>query len=434
MKQKIILISLLLVLFETAIFAQSNFKLQTQALAEASPESVGMSAERLKRIDDLLQSYLKDQKIAGAVAVVARKGKIVYQKNMGSNGIGNQSEMKKDDIFRIASMTKPITSLALMMLYEEGKFLLDEPLSKYIPEFKNPQILTSFNEKDSSYTAEPAKKQITIRHILTHTSGIPYGFIEPKKFGKIFAKASVPDLANGGKFTIADKMKMLAKLPLAHEPGEKWTYGLSSDVCGYLVEVLSGMSLSDFCEKRIFEPLEMKDTHFFYPESEEKRLVKVQFSNKEGKAEKYTNQPEAQFTDFPVKGAKMYYSGGSGLSSTAIDYLKFCQMILNGGEYNGKRLLSRKTVELMSMNQVGDLCAGWSCDKFGLGFSILTEKNSHKNLGSIGRLGWGGIFNTAFWIDAKEGIAAVIMMQIYPFSHNEIFQKFENAVYQAVTD
>jgi len=404
-------------------------------LKGANAESAGMSAERLKRIDALLKDQYDKKWLPGAVAIVVRNGVITYHQSMGTSGIGNDQPMKKNDIFRIASMTKPITSIAMMILLEEGKYMLDEPVSKYIPEFKTMNVLKDFNEKDSSYTTVPAKKPITIRHLLTHTSGIPYGFTN-KTAGSIFAKAKVPDLASVENITIAEKMKVLATLPLLHEPGEKFTYGLNTDVLGYLVEVLSGMNLSDFCEKRILQPIGMSDTHFFWPESAEDRLVKMYGDNKStGLIFKYpADNPDAKRINYPTKGAKTYFSGGSGLSSTALDYAKFLQMILNGGTYNGNRIVSRKTIELMSTNQIGELTLGGGT-QFGLGFSILTEKGTFRQLGSEGRLGWGGAFNTTFWIDPKEKLVAVLMIQIYPTSHQqELYTKFETAVYQAIND
>jgi CubicO group peptidase (beta-lactamase class C family) len=416
-------------------FAQASYRTLAQELREASPAEVGMSAERLQRLDQVVEDYMSKQWLPGATVIVARQGKIVYHKAFGTSGIGNNQAMKKDDLFRIMSMTKPIVSVALMMLYEEGKFLLDDPLHRYIPEFKNPTVLKTFNEKDTTYTTEPAKGEITIRQILSHTSGIPYGFLDAKKWGAILAKAKVPDFATGYKLTIGDRMKILAKQPLVHNPGEKWTYGLNTDVCGYLVEVLSGMSLSDFCEKRIFQPLGMNDTHFFYPENAENRLVQVYQENKDGKVEKAKDPNEIKRVEYPIKGAKTYFSGGSGLSSTALDYLKFCQMVMNGGDFNNQRLLSRKTVELMGSNQIGDLPMGWgSQEKFGLGFSVGNERSAAKKLGSVGRLGWGGALATNFWIDPKEKVAVVIMLQIYPFTHGDVFERIENAVYQSIID
>ena len=405
-----------------------------QVLKDATPESAGMSSERLKKIDALFKEQYDKKWLPGAVAIVARNGVVTYHQSMGTSGIGNDQPMKKNDLFRIASMTKAVTSIAMMILFEEGKYMLDEPVSKYIPEFKTMNILKDFNEKDSTYTTVPAKRLITIRQLLTHTSGIAYGFTN-KTIGTIYAKAKVIDLSSIENFTIGEKMKILSTMPLLHEPGEKFTYGLSTDLLGYLVEVLSGMNLSDFCEKRIFQPIGMSDTHFFWPEVADDRLVKMYGDNKEGTIFKYPAEyPDTKRMAYPVKGAKTYFSGGSGLSCTALDYAKFLQMILNGGVYNGNRLVGRKTIELMSSNQIGELTLGNGV-QFGLGLSILTEKGTFRQLSSAGRLGWGGAFNTTYWIDSKEKMVVVLMTQIFPTSHQqELYTKFETAVYQAIVD
>jgi CubicO group peptidase (beta-lactamase class C family) len=408
---------------------------QAQNLQESkTPESAGMSAERLKRVDALLKEQIDKKWLPGAVAIVARNGVVTYHQAIGTSGIGNDQTMKKTDVFRIASMTKPVTTVAMMLLLEDGKYMLDEPVAKYIPAFKTMQVLDKFNEKDTTYTTIPAKRPITIRQLLTHTSGIGYGFTD-KTTGAIYAKAKLTDLATTDKMTIADEVKILATLPLLHEPGAKFTYSLSTDVLGYLVEVLSGTNLSDFCEKRIFQPIGMTDTHFFRPETDETRLVNVYGENKEGALIKYTpDSPEAKRLSFPTRGAKTYFSGGSGLSSTALDYAKFLQMLLNSGTYNGTKLLSRKTVELMSTNQIGDLTLGGGT-QFGLGLSILTDKGTFRQLSSAGRLAWGGAFNTTFWIDPKEKMVVVLMTQIYPTSHqSELYTKFETLVYQSIID
>lgn len=428
MKLKLAIIALLLIL---------NLNLTAQKtgneLMVANPESVGLSSERLKRIDAHLKNHLDKKWIPGAVAMVARKGKIIYSTNIGASGI-NKQDMKVDDIFRLASMTKPIVTTAMMILVEEGKCLLEDPISKYIPEFKSPIILKEVNTKDSSFTSEPSPSEITIRQLLSHTSGIGYGFTNSKVSGVIYGKAKIPDGANIENATIAEKMKILAKQPLLHAPGTKWTYGLGIDVAGYLVEILSGQTLSDFCEERILKPLDMKDTHFFRPESEENRMVSV-FTEINGNLLNAMPFPQAKNLYFPTRGAKTYFSGGSGMSGTATDYMKFMQMILNNGTFNGIRILSRKSIEVMSNNQIGDLSINTNGTKFGLGFSVEVPQSSYRKLGSVGRLGWGGLYNTLFWIDPKEQVIAVLMTQIYPSTHQkELYDKFENLVYQAMVD
>jgi len=404
---------------------------QTAILQSALPEKVGMSATRLKQIDKHLQNYIDKQWVAGAVGIVARNGKIVYHNSLGYSNIANKTPMKKDDIFHIMSMTKPVVSLAIMMLYEENRLMLDEPVSNYIPEFKNLQVLDSTVAKDSSFVATPTRKPLTIRHLLSHTSGIGYGFIYPT-VRAIYAKAGIPDGASalrGSKVKMSEKMKILATMPLMHQPGERWTYGLSTDMLGYLVEIISGQSLADFVEQRILKPLTMNDTHFGLPKEKENRLTSVYYENEKGALGQYRKED----ADFLIEGGRTYFSGGSGLVSTAMDYLKFAQMLLNGGELNGTRLVSRKTVEIMTANQIGGLFINATGDKFGLGFSV-PEASGYKGVGAANSYGWGGAFTTNFWFDKKEGIAAVLMTQIAPTSHGDVVDKFKIAVYQALND
>ncbi len=404
-----------------------------QDLKFNKPETVGMSTERLNKIENFINSQIDKNYIPGAVMMIARNSSVVYSKAIGKSGIGEQ-EMKVDDIFRLASMTKPIVSTALMILLEEGKCLLEDPVSKYIPEFKNTMIIKEVNAKDSTFTSEKATKTLTIRHLLSHTSGIGYAFTNPKLTGVLYAKAKIPDGANIENFTIAEKMKLLAQQPLLHEPGAKWTYGLSTDMLGYLIEVISGKNLSDFVEERILVPLKMNDTHFFRDDKDEQRLVPV-YTEMGGKIFNAMSFPQAKNLYFPTRGAKRYYSGGSGLSSTATDYMRFMQMIVNGGILNGTRIISRKSVEAMSTNQIGNISINERGTKFGLGFSVETTESTFVKLGSPGRLGWSGLYNTVFWIDPKEKIVAVLLTQIYPTTHQkELYDTFENLVYSSIID
>jgi CubicO group peptidase (beta-lactamase class C family) len=335
--------------------------------------------------------------------------------------------MHRDDIFRIASQTKAITSVAVMMLFEEGKLLLDDPISKYIPEFANPRVIDKFNEKDTTYTTIKANREITIRDLLTHTSGIDYAGIGSAHMNAIYAKSGIPTGFVSEKIILGDKIRKLGKLPLVHQPGEKFTYGLNVDVLGYLVEILSGESLDKYFHSHIFEPLGMNDTYFYLPASKNDRLVKV---SAEDKNHQLVNAPEA-FVNYPlVQGT--YYSGGAGLSSTIKDYATFLQMLLNKGEYNGKRLLSRRTVELMTTNQIGDLNLG--SDKFGLGFEITTAQGQAKLGISEGSFSWGGYFATTYWADPKERLVCLLFMQQSPLSHSEISEKFKAMVYQALNN
>lgn len=400
---------------------------KSKVLREASPESVNVSSERLARIDKMLQQTIDSGWTAGAVGFIARDGKIVYNKAFGVSDIGTNKKMLPDDIFRIASQTKAITSIGAMMLFEEGKFLLDDPVSKYIPEFRNPQVLETFNEADTTFTTIPAKREITIRDLMTHTSGIDYAGIGSPGMRAIYAKAGIPGGFGTDKMVLSDKMKALGRMPLVHQPGERFTYGLNIDVLGYLIEVWSGESLDQYFRKHIFEPLGMNDTYFYIPETRVSRIVEV---NTESQGHKVTEMAQ-DFVNYPLlKGT--YFSGGAGLSSTTMDYAIFLQMLLNNGEYNGKRLLARRTVDLITSNQIGVL--NRNRNKFGLGFEITT-KDGQAELGiSEGSFSWGGYFGTTYWADPKERLVCLVFMQQSPLSHAEIQNKFKAMVYQALDD
>jgi CubicO group peptidase (beta-lactamase class C family) len=400
---------------------------QPLTLEEALPSTAGVSAERLTRIDNLIQQGVDSGWIAGATALIARNGRIVYNKAFGVKDLESKSQMQKDDIFRIASQTKAITSIAAMMLFEEGKFLLDDPISKYIPEFAHPTVLDKFNEKDTTYTRVPAKREITVRDLLTHTSGIDYAGIGSPAMVAIYSKAGIPTGFVSEKIFLGDKMKLLGRLPLVHQPGEKWTYGLNVDVLGYLIEVLSGESLDSFFKTRIFEPLGMTDTWFYLPKEKQSRLVKVIGEDKNHKVIPLN----LEMANYPLADGT-YYSGGAGLSSTTEDYAKFLQMLLNHGVYNGKRLLARRTVDLITMNQIGEL--GLGTDKFGLGFDITTKAGEAVLGMSEGSFSWGGYFATTYWADPKEKIAGLLFFQQMPLTHGELQAKFKAMVYQALDD
>ncbi|MCF2443192.1 beta-lactamase family protein [Dyadobacter sp. CY345] len=403
--------------------------LNAQILVEVKPETVGLSIERLKRVDKVLQEYVDKQEVAGAVALIVKDGKIVYQKGFGLDDVSSKTPLKQDAIFRIASQTKAITSTAVMILYEEGKFLLDDPVSKYITEFKNPKILDKFNETDSSFTTKPAKREITIRDLLTHTSGISYPLIGSKEAKAIYAKNNIPSGIGTPDYVLADVIKRLGGMPLIHEPGERFSYGLNTDVLGYLVEVVSGKSLNDFFKERIFEPLGMKDTYFYLPENKKNRLAKLYTEDDNGKTIVPENSPGFN-NDYPKVNGK-FYAGGAGLTSTAYDYAIFLQTMLNGGEYNGKRILSPAVVNLMTRNQIGDLNQGRN--KFGLGFSIASSKEAARIPIPENTFEWGGIFGTTYWADPKNKIVGLLMTQEYPNSSwGEMQDKFKVLVYQSL--
>ena len=407
-------------------------KISAQKITQAvKPETAGFSAERLKRIDANLSDWVNKGWMNGAVGLVVREGKIIYYKSAGFNDLKTKSAMQKDGIFRIASQTKAITSVAVMMLYEEGKFLLDDEVSKYIPAFANERVLDKFDEKDSSYTTVPAKRQITIRDLLTHTSGLGYAQIGSKEANAIYAKKNITAGLDVHDDSLGDAMKRLGALPLMQQPGEKWTYGLNVDLLGYLVEIWSGTSLDNFFRQRIFEPLGMTDTYFNVPAEKANRLVYLYSEDSVGHLIQQSGKVLGLDVNFPLR-KKTYFSGGGGLSSTVFDYAVFLQMLLNRGEYNGKRLLSRNTVRMMTMNQIGNIDFG--NNKFGLGFAIVTEKGSADFPSQTGTFSWGGAFSTSYWADPKEKMIVIFYRQSFVTTHGELGDKFRVLAYQALND
>lgn len=396
--------------------------------SDAKAEEAGFSESRLSRIDNLLEEHVKNQNIPGAVALIVRNGKIVYHKAFGYSDVDKKNALKKDAIFRIASQSKAITSLAVMMLWEEGKFLLDEPVSKYIPEFKNPKVLKTFNPQDSTYTTEPASREITIRHLLTHSSGIDYAVIGSQEFKAIYARAGIPSGIGNDQDVLADKMKLLGSMPLKHQPGERWTYGLNTDVLGYLVEIWSGLTFDQFLKTRIFDPLGMSDTYFYLPKNKHNRLVALH-GNKDGKVFKMESAAyDALDVNYPNLKGK-YFSGGAGLSSTVEDYAKFLQVFLNKGEFNGHRLLGRKTVEMMLIDQLPELD-----NEFGLGFGLETSKNDYRSPSSMGTFSWGGAFSTSYWADPQEKVIGLLYTNVYNNPYGFVAEKFKVLTYQAIED
>lgn len=413
--------------------AQTESILYSPPLAEGVAEDAGMSEERLSRIDDMIESAIDQNQIPGAVALVARDGEIVYKKAFGMADNQEGRELRTDHIFRIASQTKAITSTAVMMLWEQGLFQLDDPISEYLPVFGEAQILDTFNENDTTYTTTPAENQITIRDLLTHTSGIGYGVIDgDARFKMIYEKAGVTDLFTTEDITIEESVTKLAKLPLHHEPGEKYTYSEGLDVLGYFIEEMSGMPFDEYLRTHIFEPLGMDDTWFYLPESKHDRLVTVQRKDENGNWESY---PVTFYDpDYPREGAMTFFSGGAGLSSTVEDYAKFLQMYLNNGEYAGTRLLSRTTVNFLMQNQIGDLFDDRGRG-YGLAFGIINENGEISGgRGSIGTFDWGGYFNTQYFADPNENVIGLIFKQTQGPTGDETGWKFRQLVFQAIDD
>jgi CubicO group peptidase (beta-lactamase class C family) len=415
--------------FFILILTSSFFNLQAQAtLNQASPEAVGISTERLKKIDDLLQNAVDDDYLPGAVVMIGRKGQIPYLEAFGYRDVAGKDPMEVDDIFRMASMTKPIVSVGIMMLYEEGYFLLDDPISKFAPEFAEMQVFGEWDEKKENYTTTPANKPITFRQLLSHTSGIGYPFIN-EDLRLIAQKKGLIQGYSVLDVSLKENMKILSEMPLVHQPGERWTYGLSTDLLGYLIEQISGQALDKFLQERIFKPLGMEDTGFYLEETKADRLAGLYFHNETGE---YQRNPDPN-ANYPFTGAKRYFSGGAGLASTAEDYSKFLQMLLNKGSYNGQLILGRKTVELMTSDHLHGTKGGPT--GFGLGFAIATEREAAKDLSSPGNYRWGGIFGTDFWVDPQEELFGIILTQVLPFQDKDhFFARIQNTIYQTIID
>ena len=430
--KNILLFTLGLLLIALPGWAQTSSQKKSLPFSEVTPQSIGISSERLKKLDAMLEEAIQNDEIPGLVALVVRNGKIVYHAAKGKADVEEEKNMSKDAIFRIASQTKAITSTAVMMLWEEGKFRLDDPISNWIPEFKNTQVLQNFSYVDTSYTTVPANKPITIRHLLTHSAGIGYGGIDgDERMRLIYQKAGIVEAFDTKGMNNEQNIRRLAELPLHQNPGEGFIYSMSIDVLGRLVEVVSGLSLDVFFRERIFKPLGMADTWFYLPDPLAPRLVSVHVPN-DGK---WVKPPTGQGwdTSFPISGSRSHFSGGGGLSGTAMDYARFLQMYLNGGEYNGVRILSRKTIETMMGYQMVDLDP--SEGKYhGLAFAVSTDKTLAKGgMGSPGTFEWGGAFNTQYFADPQEKIIGILMKQSLG-ADEATFWKFRQMIYASLDD
>lgn len=408
------------------------------AAGRVNPEDVGLSSERLDRITRAIQQSVDAGRISGGVALVARHDKVAYFQSVGMADRDARKPMRQGTIFRICSMSKPITSVAVMMLYEEGRFTLDDPVSDYLPEFKHMKVLEPAWPQDK--TSPPgklvdAKRPITIFQLLTHTAGLTYPW--NPRVGKAYRDASVASGLKQQEGTIGDGVKRLAAIPLLFQPGDYWEYSLSDDVLGRLVEVVSGMPFDQFLEKRIFQPLGMKDTCFFPPADKVPRLARAYaYDEKTGLRPILDNEVLEEgglpyTADYPYRGPHTYFSGGGGLCSTAEDYYRFCQMMLNNGELNGTRIISRKSVELMSMNHVQGKPDG---NGFGLGLGVNSEPIQVKELGSVGAYYWGGFYYTSFEIDPKEDMIIIFMGQINPAGGLNLASRVNTLAYGAIKD
>jgi CubicO group peptidase (beta-lactamase class C family) len=398
-----------------------------QTLSRVLPEDAGLSSERLKRLSTALQAYVKEGALPGGVVLVARRGKVAYIEAFGQRDREAGSPMPEDAIFRIASQTKALVSVGVMILQEDGRLLISDRVGKYLPEFRETTVAVA--KDGGGYDVVKAKRAITIRDLLTHTAGIGYGRGAARDrweaagiTGWYFAERDEP---------IGATIARLAALPFDAQPGERWVYGYATDILGALIERVSGQTLDEFLRARLLEPLGMKDTHFYLPESKTDRLAVVYSPQPSGGLERAPEPGGMLGQGAYLKGPRKSYSGGAGLLSTAMDYARFLQMLLNGGELGGRRILSRKSVELMTVDHLGDI-AFRPGEGFGLGFSVVKDLGVRGLAGSVGEFGWGGAYHSAYWVDPKEQLVVVYFTQLIPAGDVDDHGKLRALVYQAI--
>jgi len=402
--------------------------IQAQQLEKTTPETVGMSSQRLQRLNTVLENYVENKQLPGAVVMISRKGKIAHTAAVGYRDYETKDPIRENTIFRIASQTKAIVSVGIIMLMEEGKLLLNEPVGNYIPEFNTTTVAVKDGD---SYKVVPANRKITIRDLLTHTAGIGYGWglahdqwEKAGITGWYFAHRKAP---------ILETVKAIARLPQEAQPGEKYVYGYNTDILGALIEVVAQQPLDVFLQQRVLDPLGMKDTYFYLPPKLTDRLATVYSPTENGLSAAPVGtgmQAQGEY----VKGPRTSFSGGAGYLSTALDYSKFLQMMLNKGVYNGQRLLSRKSVELMLENHIGTKFPWGKGQGFGLGFSIHLAPGESGIMGSVGDFGWGGAYHSVYWADPTEELSVVYFTQLIPANDLDDHKKLRNLVYQAIID
>lgn len=397
-------------------------------LAPVVPESVEVSSDRLERLDSALRQYVADKHLAGTVALVARHGQVVFHEAFGMRDIESGEAMQTDSIFRIASQSKALVSVAIMALQEQGKLLVTDPLSKHLPEFES--TVVAVENEQGKYDVVPSRRAITLRDLLTHTAGIGYGYGPAKD---LWEEAGIQGwyFANREE-KVGQTVARLAELPFDAHPGDQWVYGYNTDILGAVVERASGQTLEEFLRTTILEPLGMRDTHFFLPQDKAHRLATV-YSATDSGIERAPDPGLGIGQGHYVKGPRVSFSGGAGLLSTALDYARFLQMLLNGGTLDGRRVLSRKSVELMTVNQMRGI-EFRPGQGFGLGFYVVTDVGARGTHGSVGEFGWGGAYHSTYWVDPKEGIVAVYLTQLIPAGDLDDHAKFRALLYQALSD
>ena len=424
MKNKLTNMTKKLLLFIITLL--TNVNVWSQVLLYPTVKSPQFDYSKLALIDAEVNKYVQNHWLVGSTVIIVKDNKVVYHKAFGYANEASKTPMPENAIYRIMSQTKAITSLAIMQLYEQGKINLDQKVSDFIPSFKNPTVLKDFNAADSSYTTIAAKREITIRDLLTHTSGIDYTDIGSKNMSAIYTKAGVPSGLGNFKESLLEKMTKLGTLPLVHQPGEKFTYGLNSDLLGCIVEIVSGTTLENYFQKNIFDPLGMKDTYFNVPASKANRMPTVYTENEAKQIIEWSPTFRNLNPNYPLV-PKTYFSGGAGLSSTAYDYAIFLQMILNQGKYNGKQIIAPRTAAIMISPQMDFKTNG--NDDFSLGFSITSEKSARLNARNKGSFSWGGYYGTNYWADPVDHLVVLVMTQHTPNSHGDLTNKIERIIY-----
>jgi CubicO group peptidase (beta-lactamase class C family) len=404
----------------------------------AQEKPSGFSPEKLARIPELIRKAVDRKQIAGASTLIARQGKVVHTSYVGFQDVEARAPLTESTIFRIASMSKPITSVAVMQLVEDGKLRLTDTLSKYVPEFKDMKVAVP-SQDGKSFETVKAEREITIHDLLTHTSGITYRIMSKPHVGKLYEEANICDGLVESPVSLADNVRKIAKLPLVCQPGSAWEYGLNTDVLGHVVEVVSGKSLEDFMRERIFKPLKMNDTCFNLAKDKHPRLASL-YTIQEDKSfrkvgeKAVTTGPFVYSGTVPTHADNKYFSGGAGLVSTAGDYFRFGQMMMNGGELNGARVLKAETVATMTKNQLGKMRVGPENALMGYGFGVLSEegKKGQNDPAGVGTFSWGGAYGTYFWVDPKNELVAVVMAQVFPPDFT-LSTEIKKAVYAAMT-
>ena len=396
-------------------------------LPRTTPEQAGFSPERLARLDGWLQGLVDDGIIPNAQAMILRRGEVVYQNSFGYADLESRKPAGPDAIYRIASQTKALVTVGLMMEYERGKLLLEDPVEKYIPAFAGVRVLKEQDGETGEYFTEKAKRSITIRDLLAHTSGISYGLPIDE------TGLEVPFFASLEADRLEDVVDRIAERPLLHHPGEGFTYGLSTDVAGRVLEIISGQRLDEYLRAHIFEPLKMRDSYFYLPAGKHDRLVSLYSkSTADGPLTLHEN---ATYRDFALRGAQTYYSGGAGSVGTIEDYARFCQMLLNGGELEGARLLSPKTIDFMVRNHIGEAEVWDRRDKFGLGFMVVTPGSRYADQATPGSFKWGGMYCSEYTIDPAEELVMLFYTNVHPIpQYSEIVRKFRILVYGALVE